>query len=464
MKLFAASLLAASAITFASASTCQSPIVSNGQCIGFIKKKFKRVDCSSRSATVLKIDADGKLCSGGGKRKKCLARRYRKRKTKSVFRMSSKIKGSKMEYVKFSYDAANNQLKVTAPNDQANKYPVFDKDVKLTLSDTAEDVGCTVGTTAAPTTAAPTTAAPTTAAPTTAAPTTAAPTTKIENACFPEDIFKNGDEGWQQYDKDRWFKKESNNVSVTDAQNHCESSYGGSNLATIDSTHLAKWMQDNMDIKDKHWVGAAEPDTRIFHWQDGTKVDDSLWDKVEPNNYKNLGERCVSIFPKNNTWGQVNLNDGPCNYSYRFICEGEEPLDEVELNSFKERPETENAMVWYNKLYVSITTKKPWAEALEYCNNNFNTLAKVDNLTLITWFQASDGLNNNVDEFYWVGGNEIRNFAWNDGTSVDNAVWHDDKPNNFDEKCVEVFDNGARVGLNDVECSKTKAFICERNC
>jgi len=116
MKLFAASLFVASAIIFTSASSCQSPIVSNGQCIGVIKKKFKRVDCSSRSASALKIDADGKLCSGVGERKLCLVRRYRNKKTSTGFRMSNTLKGSKMAFVIFSYDAENNQLKVTAPN------------------------------------------------------------------------------------------------------------------------------------------------------------------------------------------------------------------------------------------------------------------------------------------------------------------------------------------------------------
>ena len=117
MKLFAASLFVASAIIFTSASSCQSPIVSNGQCIGVIKKKFKRVDCSSRSATALKITAEGKLCFGHGNRGElCLTRRYRKGKTRSGFRMSNTLKGSKMAFVIFSYDAENNQLKVTAPN------------------------------------------------------------------------------------------------------------------------------------------------------------------------------------------------------------------------------------------------------------------------------------------------------------------------------------------------------------
>merc|ERR1711937_1005641 len=171
-------------ITFASASTCQSPIVSNGQCIGMTKRKFTRVDCSSGSATALKINADGKLCSGGDRRELCLTRRYRNKKTRTGFRMSSQLKGSKMVYVKFNYDAVINQLKVTAPNDQANKYPVFDKDVQISLSDSAEDVGCSNVVTAAPTTAAPPTAAPTTAAPTTAAPTTAAPTTAVPTEAF----------------------------------------------------------------------------------------------------------------------------------------------------------------------------------------------------------------------------------------------------------------------------------------
>merc|ERR1711937_225660 len=148
------------------------------------KGKFKRVDCSSTSAMALEIDADGKLCSGVGKRKVCLARRYRNTKERTGFRMSKKIKGTKMAFVKFNYDAVINQLKVTAPNDQANKYPVFDKDVQISLSDSAEDVGCSNVVTAAPTTAAPTTAAPTTAAPTTAAPTTAAPTTAVPTEAF----------------------------------------------------------------------------------------------------------------------------------------------------------------------------------------------------------------------------------------------------------------------------------------
>ena len=118
MKLFATSLLAASAINFAAASTCQNPLVSNGQCTVVARKAFKNVACSSKSATgkqALKITSEGKLCAGG-KRKVCLTRRFRGKSTRSVFRMSKKITGDKMEYVIFNYDAANNQFKVTAPN------------------------------------------------------------------------------------------------------------------------------------------------------------------------------------------------------------------------------------------------------------------------------------------------------------------------------------------------------------
>jgi len=191
-----------------------------------------------------------------------------------------------------------------------------------------------------------------------------------------------------------------------------------------------------------------------------------LWGKIEPND---VNKQCINILTYKNKAdkGDRNLNDGNCSHKLKFICEGQPPINEAELNKWKQRfTDTENAKIRNNKLYHSFSTKRNRADALDFCKSWGLTLAKVDDPSLITWFQASDGLNNKADEWYWVGGNEIRNFAWNDDTPVDDSVWHDNKPNRSDEKCVEAFDDGSRVGLNDVKCSgeSKKAFICERRC
>ena len=117
MKLLAVLLLTASATTFASATqlvsntACQSPLVTNGQCIGLSKKKFSIIDCKSKFASTLKINTEGKLCY---RTRKCLTRKQKK--SSMIFVMSQKSRGNKIAFVIFKYDVASNSLKVTAPN------------------------------------------------------------------------------------------------------------------------------------------------------------------------------------------------------------------------------------------------------------------------------------------------------------------------------------------------------------
>nr|XP_005296126.1 hepatic lectin [Chrysemys picta bellii] len=69
----------------------------------------------------------------------------------------------------------------------------------------------------------------------------------------------------------------------------------------------------------RHWIGFTDQGTEgVWRWVDNTPVGFTYWNEGEPNNLltrSNGTEDCAHLLDTS-LW-----NDGPCSFSYRWICE-----------------------------------------------------------------------------------------------------------------------------------------------
>jgi len=179
MKLFSATALAASLLSYINA--CQSPLSggSGPDCHAYKKGKFEATKCSSKGAMKLIIKGNGKMCM----KSRCLM--VKEKNGKLIFKMGSK-KGTPLKFKQ-----VQTHIVVTSPDELKGQFPRFENGkIKFNADVNKGVIRCSIPTTPAPTTPEPTTTTeePTTPAPTTTTPepttptpTTPAPTTKKAN-------------------------------------------------------------------------------------------------------------------------------------------------------------------------------------------------------------------------------------------------------------------------------------------
>ncbi|KAK3757268.1 hypothetical protein RRG08_047459 [Elysia crispata] len=104
--------------------------------------------------------------------------------------------------------------------------------------------------------------------------------------------------------------------------------------------------------------------------------------------------------------------------------------------------------------------KKPWDEAREMCRGKGGDL-------LSSYNQEMQRAILGARSVYWIGLNDREKegvFRWPDGkTTVTNAEWAINEPNDDgNEDCVAISLKNRKTVLNDLSCSSTNNFICEK--
>ncbi|NWI32261.1 CL17A protein, partial [Sula dactylatra] len=113
--------------------------------------------------------------------------------------------------------------------------------------------------------------------------------------------------------------------------------------------------------------------------------------------------------------------------------------------------------------YFFSTAKQSWLASKDSCTS-FNAHLAIVNSEQENKFLANHIMDNRV---FWLGLTDMQkegNWQWVDGSPVSVLFWNTGEPNNaghHGEDCATIFSNGH---WNDIICSSTEAWICERSC
>ena len=116
-----------------------------------------------------------------------------------------------------------------------------------------------------------------------------------------------------------------------------------------------------------------------------------------------------------------------------------------------------------HRVYTSYDTKKSWADALAFCEENHEGLAVItnDNENEAVYRHTYPHINR-----YWIGLNDRNQegvFKWADGTQSLYMNWQRNEPNNAgNEDCAAFGDilSYPRDKWNDAKCTDIKPFVC----
>ncbi|NXK15044.1 CL17A protein, partial [Herpetotheres cachinnans] len=113
--------------------------------------------------------------------------------------------------------------------------------------------------------------------------------------------------------------------------------------------------------------------------------------------------------------------------------------------------------------YFFSSSTKSWQAAKEFCAT-FNAHLPIVNTEQENKFLANHIMDNRV---FWLGLSDTHkegDWQWVNGHSLSLSFWNNGEPNNVGdhgEDCATIFPNGR---WNDVSCSNTEAWICQRSC
>ncbi|XP_013883364.1 C-type lectin domain family 4 member E [Austrofundulus limnaeus] len=109
--------------------------------------------------------------------------------------------------------------------------------------------------------------------------------------------------------------------------------------------------------------------------------------------------------------------------------------------------------------YISSTTKS-WEESQQDC------LQRGADLVIINTNEEQD-FTRQFNRLTWIGLRNITNqWTWVDGTPLTKNYWGEGEPNNLirvDDKCVEIRFFKTENSWNDIPCTTSNYWICEKN-
>ncbi|XP_049733100.1 C-type lectin domain family 17, member A isoform X2 [Elephas maximus indicus] len=113
------------------------------------------------------------------------------------------------------------------------------------------------------------------------------------------------------------------------------------------------------------------------------------------------------------------------------------------------------------KCYYFSQVTKSWEEARKFCQENYSHLVIISSFAEQNFVAKAHG----SPRVYWLGLNDKDHegdWHWLDGSPVTLSFWGPEEPNNIhEEDCASMNNDGT---WNDLACSKTTYWICERKC
>ncbi|XP_064597162.1 LOW QUALITY PROTEIN: macrophage mannose receptor 1-like [Liolophura sinensis] len=213
------------------------------------------------------------------------------------------------------------------------------------------------------------------------------------------------------------------------------------------------------------WIGLSSRELlQGYHWSDGSPFGYNNWGPDQPDN-RNDRANCVAYNQKNNNWFHVS-----CFVANNWICKlkkGVVPPTSVVPPTAVSAPSCggpDSKWKYYRGMcyFVSVSDKKTWYEARDWCHQNGAHLTSIhsktenDVLTSLT-AKLTYGI-------YWIGLNSLNldGFKWSDSTMVEFVNWAKNEPNDGygGQRCVDFYNfNG---GWNDDNCADKNEFICRK--
>ncbi|XP_008853730.1 C-type lectin domain family 17, member A [Nannospalax galili] len=113
------------------------------------------------------------------------------------------------------------------------------------------------------------------------------------------------------------------------------------------------------------------------------------------------------------------------------------------------------------KCYYFSPSTKSWDEARKFCQESYSHLVIINSFAEHSFVAKAHG----SPRVYWLGlsdKNQEGDWRWLDGSPVTLSFWDPHEPNNSNnEDCASMNRGGT---WNDLSCSKTTYWICERQC
>ncbi|XP_029132847.2 CD209 antigen-like protein E [Labrus bergylta] len=127
---------------------------------------------------------------------------------------------------------------------------------------------------------------------------------------------------------------------------------------------------------------------------------------------------------------------------------------------------TEGWKFFRRSCYLFSTQAKTWEESRQDCRNRGADLVIVDSI------EEQEFITDNIEDYNWIGLSDSDNesiWKWTDGTPLTQAYWARGEPNNdgvipkIGEDCVHLYNDRIKEeNWNDVSCSLSKRWICEK--
>uniref|UniRef100_A0A1I8AQU6 C-type lectin domain-containing protein n=1 Tax=Steinernema glaseri TaxID=37863 RepID=A0A1I8AQU6_9BILA len=267
---------------------------------------------------------------------------------------------------------------------------------------------------------------------------------------------------FQSSDKTRCYFLQVSMQFVNDvagARHYCDLT--GGYLASIPSKEDNQIIVNNTRGKGQLWIGASNPGSGRYGWDDNTTFGYANWAAGQPDNYG--VKKCVMFDTTTGLWATED-----CNKEMNYLCELLDPLAGQPTPS--SCPEGAVCYNGYGYIYTwdQLQNESNWKGAGEFCQYKYN-----GHLPSIHDTETRSVLNMIAYEnpeymysLYWLGGyvNSNNQTLWSDGTpwDFDGIPWHfreTQKPNTC--LFLQLTPYGVTITWGFDECFIHRMALCQ---